>query len=258
MSRSENVLSDMGANVDYHEDRPEGEFAEFDKVVRSRRSVRRFLDEPVPAEVIERAIDHALLAPSSSNHQHAEFFWIKDPEKIDILRKACFSQPAVTTAQELLVCVARSDTWQRNNKFIVEGLEDLNFSPKSALIYYKKLMPFLYSRGPLNAMHLVRRIFFTFRGFSQPTPRSPVGDADLRILAVGSAALAAENFLLSIRAHGFDTCPIGGHDAKRVKAMLGLPKLSDIVMVIAVGRAGPGGLYGPQMRLPRELFVKTV
>ena len=42
---------------------------EFFEVVKARRSVRQYTEEPVPEEVIQKALDAALIAPNSSNLQ---------------------------------------------------------------------------------------------------------------------------------------------------------------------------------------------
>lgn len=49
--------------------------------LRSRRSVRHFLQRPVPEEVIERIIATANYAPSAHNHQPWRFVWLKDMKK---------------------------------------------------------------------------------------------------------------------------------------------------------------------------------
>ena len=87
---------------------------EFEKVVRSRRSTRVFHDEPIPEKVMRRCLDLTVLAPNSSNLQPWEFYWVRDKQKKEKLIRYCLSQPAATTAQELVVCVARLDTWRRN------------------------------------------------------------------------------------------------------------------------------------------------
>lgn len=51
--------------------RPDGE--EFLKFLKSRRSRREFMDEPVPAEVIEKLLEAASHAPSSLNTQSVEY-----------------------------------------------------------------------------------------------------------------------------------------------------------------------------------------
>ena len=80
----------------------------------------------------------------------------------------------------------------------------------------------------------------------------------MRVWAHTSAALASENFMLSIRAQGFDTCPMEGFDSRRVKKLLGLRRGAEVCMVVSVGKRAPGGVYGPRTRLPREWFVFQV
>lgn len=120
---------------------------EFSEVIRLRRSCRRFTKEPVPEEVIKKAIDDALLAPNSSNMQLWRFFWVRSPEKKVRLMEACLSQPAARTAQELLVVVAKWDDWNRNRKLIIEDLKTNPKIPKEAYLYYEKLMPLTLRSG---------------------------------------------------------------------------------------------------------------
>ena len=62
----------------------------FDDIIQFRRSNRKFkADEPVPSEIIEKALEHASLAPNSSNMQLWEFHWVRDEEK-----KRNWSMPA--------------------------------------------------------------------------------------------------------------------------------------------------------------------
>ncbi len=95
-------------------------------------------------------------------------------------------------------------------------------------------------------------------GQFQAVPRGPFSDADMRVWAVKSAALAAENFMLALRAHGFDSCPMEGFDAVRVRKLLKLPTDAEIVMVVGAGERAPDGVYYPQMRFERERFVFEV
>ena len=46
------------------------------------------------------------------------------------------------------------------------------------------------------------------------------------------SALACQNFMLSMRAYGFDTCPMEGFDSSRLKKILKLPKKAQICMTI--------------------------
>ena len=67
----------------------------FDEIIDFRASNRKFDPEvPVPAEVIEKALKHATLAPNSSNMQLWEFHWTKSPEAKAKMVEACLSQMA--------------------------------------------------------------------------------------------------------------------------------------------------------------------
>lgn len=46
---------------------------DFIEFLRMRRSVRRFLSDPIPAEVLSRLLEAAILAPSAHNHQPWRF-----------------------------------------------------------------------------------------------------------------------------------------------------------------------------------------
>jgi nitroreductase len=58
-----------------------------------------------------------------------------------------------------------------------------------------------------------------------------------------SCALACENFMLGMSAHGFDTCPMEGYDSSRVKKILGLHSGDEVVMVISAGKRDQKGVY---------------
>ena len=75
---------------------------------------------------------------------------------------------------------------------------------------------------------------------------------DVPIIAHKSVALAAQTFMLSIKAEGYDSCPMEGHDSHRLKAFLKLPKAAEISMVVGVGKGLPEGVYGERFRVPNE------
>jgi nitroreductase len=243
--------------ADYDESAPDCSWEEFRKIVFSRRSVRQYDDTVVPESVIRDAIDAGLIAPTSSNLQQTEFYWVRSKEKKARLVEACLSQPAAKTAQELVVIVARTDTWKRNAKEVLAQLREAK-SPAAVLAYYGKLVPLAYNNGPMGLLGLFKRIYFAVSGLTKPTPREPKSFADIRVWAHKSAALAAENFMLAVRAKGFDSCPMEGHDSKRVKKILDLGCGAEICMVVSVGKRGKGGIYGPRMRLQRDWFAFEV
>lgn len=50
------------------------------EAIHSRRSVRKYTDDPIPADVLDRILEAALAAPSAFNAQAREIVAITDPE----------------------------------------------------------------------------------------------------------------------------------------------------------------------------------
>ena len=229
--------------------------ANFARVVRNRRSVRVYDGTPVPESVMRQCLELALLAPNSSNLQAFEFYWVRSPEKRAALVKACFSQNAAATAAELVVCVGRIDKIFPHARQMLSLLGD---APAAVRDYYKKIVPLAYASGPLSVLAPFKWLLFNVGGLFRPMPREPLGKPGLKLWAAKSAALACENFMLAATANGFDTCPMEGLDSRRVKKLLGLPRSSVVVMAISVGKRAPEGVYGPQIRFPKEQFLFEV
>ncbi len=232
---------------------------EFFEVLKTRRSVRKYTADPVPPDVIPRCIDAALIAPNSSNMQPWEFYWVRSPQKKAELSTYCFSQPAASTAPELVVAVARRDTWRRNQALMLAALSKNSKVPASAITYYKKIVPFAYVQGWFSSIGLCKSIFLNVAGLFRPVPRNPCSLGELDQVLVKTTALACENFMLAAVAQGYGCCPMEGFDEVRVKKLLGLPKYnSRVVMVMSVGKTDPKGIFGPQMRFERDLFAFEV
>lgn len=246
----------FGQNA-YKEEAPEVDFGEFEKVVTSRRSVRRFLSTPIPDDIVRKCLSLALLAPNSSNLQPWEFHWVKSDNTKKELDTAFLSQPAVTTAPTLIVAVARTATWKPHAKEMSELIRKED--PRhSALSYYEKIVPFVYSVGFLRSIGLIKKMFLTCMGFFKPVPREPTSNSELKTWAVKTTALACENLMLSLRAAGYDSCPMEGFDGVRVKRILQLPTDAVIVMGISAGKRADNGVYGPQLRFDEDRFIHEV
>lgn len=234
----------------------------FEKVVRSRRSVRVYTSEKIPAEVVEKCLDLALLAPNSSNLQPWEFYWVKDAKKREAINHACMGQPAATTAAEIIVAVARTSTWDRNRRQILKSFEEAEAKgtkiPKSAWHYYRRIARIAYSTGPLSLLAPFKLLLNWGLRLKGPIPDFAKTRGDLQLWAVKTTALACENIMLSFRAFGYDTCPMEGLDPVRVKKILKLPCDAVVVMAISAGKRADNGVYGPQQRNPREQFIFKV
>jgi len=233
---------------------------QFQEIIDRRRSNRKF--DPlveVPDDVIKRSLERAILSPNSSNMQLWEFQWIKDPALKESFTALCLDQNAARTSKQLVVFVTRKDLWKQraawNYNKIKEGINgEPNTDQKRGLDYYGKLMPLAYRSDIFGITTLIRRALCFFMGLRKPFMRFG-GDADQRVMVHKSCALAAQTFMLSIAAEGFESCPMEGFDAIRVKRALGLPAGAEINMIIAVGKGTEPGIWGPRFRVPYNEVV---
>ncbi len=230
---------------------------DFFEAVEKRRSVRKFLDEVVPDEVITKAIEAAVIAPNSSNTQTWNFYWVRSPEKKKMLVEFCMSQSAARAAPHLIVVTADPKLWKRAHAPLLQFIESVN-APKPVHDYYRKLLPVVYRWGLFNINAVFKWLVTTFYGFFKPIQRGPYTRRDLQEVAIKSAALASENFVLAISAQGYASCMMEGFDECRVKKLLGLSFSGRVVMVIAVGREGPRGTWGPRFRLNRDEVIHRI
>lgn len=225
--------------------------------IQTRRSVRRFTTDVVPDSVMKEALSAAVLAPNSSNTQTWDFHWVRSADKKQKLVTACLNQSAARTAAELLVVTANPKQWRRSNPHLVKWVREIG-APKPVLQYYETLIPYMYRAGWLNWWGCIRKIGLWFAGWFRPVPRGPNTNRDLQEVATKSAALACQNFVLSITSSGFQTCMMEGFDERRVQRLLGLSAGDRVVMVIAVGKPQESGTWGPQFRIPNELVIHEV
>jgi len=234
------------------------------EAIQYRRAVRNYdPSKPIDTNIVKTCIKQATLAPSSSNMQLWEFHHITAPEIKKKLAAYCFNQSAAKTALELVVVVTRKDLWRQRRQANLDYLDTVygkkpvseqSRREKFAKNYYKKLMPFTYF-DILGILGWLKYIVFWFLGLFRTVYRE-VRSKDIRVVAHKSAGLAAQTFMLSMAAYGYDTCPMEGTDTKRIKKLLKLPYGAEINMVISCGIRLPEGVYGDRFRIPFEEVYK--
>ena len=232
-----------------------------------RRSVRIYdANKPIQTAIVKKCLEQAALAPNSSNMQLWEFYHITSKDIIAKITPFCFNQNAAKTAQQLVIFVTRKDLWKErakaNLKFIDKNFgannpkEKQTSREKTARNYYGKIIPFAYADF-LGILGFLKFIMVTVIGFFKPIYRQ-VRKSDMRIVAHKTCGLAAENFMISMAAEGYDTCPMEGSDTLRVKNLLGLPSGAEINMIVSCGIRDPKGVYGERFRIPFQEIYKEV
>ena len=194
----------------------------FEQLASARRSVRRFSETPVPEAAMRSAFRAAHLAPSSNNLQPWEFHWVR-PTSSDRAAavEACLSQPAAATSAELVFFIGRPDLLEARASAMVAHFEAEGNEGTAS--YYR-------DQVAQNVQKMA------------PEVRNAWVDK--------SVALAAAQFMLAIKAAGFDSCPMEGLSPSKVRTLLGLPQEATVTMAVSVGEGIPEGLYGPRLRFP--------
>ena len=225
-----------------------------------RRSVRVYTQDEIDSEKVRNCLRNASIAPTSSNLQLWEFHHVSSTDLKTALSSACFDQSASKTAQQFVVFVSRKDLWRKrakaNLEFLHKGFSKGDLDEKMArrkkmvTTYYSKVIPMAYIEffGLFGVLkYLACQVIGLFRPIYRQTRLS-----DMRIVAHKSTALAAQNFMISMAAIGYDTCPMEGFDSKRVKQIMNLPKSAEITMIVSCGVRDEKGVYGSQFRVPFE------
>jgi len=226
------------------------------EAIEYRRSIRKFDPEKeLDVNVVKKCLINATLAPNSSNLQLWEFYHITDKNLLSKISESCFGQPAAKTAKQIVVTVVRKDLWKNrandNLNFFKskkDSLSDKEF--KLTQKYYKKVIPFVY-KDFLGILSLSKYLFAFIVGFFRVMYRQ-LKRSDTRIVAHKSAALASQNFMISMAGFSYDTCPMEGFDSIKIKRILNLNSKSEINMIIGCGIRLEEGVYGERFRIPFE------
>ena len=221
-----------------------------------RRSIRKFNPKKdLDVNVVKKCIINATLAPTSSNLQLWEFYHITDKTLLSKISEFCFNQPAAKTAKQIVVTVVRKDLWKNraNDNLDFFKLKKDSLSEKQFKLtqrYYKKVVPFVY-KDFFGILSLSKYLFAYIVGFFRVMYRQ-LNRSDSRVIAHKSAALASQNFMISMAAFSYDTCPMEGFDSLKVKKILNLNSKSEINMIIGCGIRLEEGVYGERFRIPFE------
>lgn len=198
----------------------------FEEVINSRRSIRKFTDEEIPNDVIKEIIASALHAPSACNSQCYYFIAVKNKEMIE--------QLALETEKGVEDFYSDCD-----EEYIARRKKQTSFFRKAPLVIFAYLteMEFYESRAVKC---------YEEKGYDKKTMFSMMGSPD--ILSVGAAI---ENMMLTIHSKGLGCCwmndPIVSAD--RISAFLKVNPDYRLMSVIPVGKPA---------YTPRELPSKTV
>lgn len=232
-----------------------------------RRAVRDYdPNQPIDADKVADCLRLAVLAPSSSNMQLYQMYHITDKGVLMRLGRACLSQRAATTADQMVVFVTRQDLHLAHAKSVL-AFEEQNipsYTPADKVAkrltqakdYYQRLMPALYAKH-IPMVGVARKGLAKAIQLTRPM-QTDLSVQDMRVVVHKSCALAAQTFMLAMAEIGYDTCPMEGFDAQQIKAILSLPSDAEINMVVSCGIRSDKGVWGARFRLPFHEFYRRV
>lgn len=168
------------------------------------------------------------MAPSSFGLQPFYVKVVKDPQAREKLKAAGWNQGQFTSADTLMVFVARTDVGKRISE-LVQLVEKETPERKATLPMYEKMM-----RGFVEK--------FDERYFLSWAQRQAY-------IALGFAMAACAEL-------GIDSCPIEGFDPQEFDKILGLPKGEHASVVLAVGYRDPKFVPGKKVRFRREDILR--
>jgi nitroreductase len=201
---------------------------EFNKVIQSRRSIRKFKSDPVPDGYIKELLEAARLAPSGINLQPWRFVVVKSEAVRANLAQAT---PSTMIAKAPVVIVCCVDT----KTFETAGIRTQELQKAGAFLD----TPFQeYDAGD----------FFK---------NKDINEFWLKANLAFNAAIAIEHINLKATDLGLGSCWIGSFDQEEVREAIALDVRYDIIALMAIGY--PEVVPDPRPRLTLdEILLKEI
>lgn len=199
------------------------------KIMKGRRSIRNY--DPtvkISKEEMTDILEEATTAPSSVNAQPWRFLIIDSPEgKEKLAPLAKFNQTQVNTSSAVIAVFA-----DMNN---ADYLEDI----------YSKAVELGYMPQEVKDRQM-KALMAHFEQLPAQVNRETI---------LIDAGLVSMQLMLTARAHGYDTNPIGGYEKEKIAETFGLDKERYVpVMLLSIGKAADEGYAS--YRLPVETIAQ--
>jgi nitroreductase len=205
------------------------------EAVKIRRSIRKFVPDDVPEDMVTQMLEAARLAPSASNRQPWRFLVVRDREIRKQLSHICLGQRFIEEAPVVIVCFG-------------------DFERYSDAARKKRRQEFVDSGVPSTVSGRFADPQFIAYIDSLPVPRRE----QLVTPVVANTYIAIEHLVLMATALGLSTCWVGAfEDPAEINRLFGLVDTLLPVAVIPVGYAA-GEIPPPRPRLPlEEILLKS-
>ncbi|HWI64702.1 MAG TPA: nitroreductase family protein [Symbiobacteriaceae bacterium] len=189
------------------------------EAIESRRSIRKYSNEPVPPEDLDEILRLTSLAPSAWNLQPWRIHVVTSSKLKQQLQEAAYGQSQVTAAPVVFVLVSdMEDTLAHSEEIIHPGA--------SAVQRQRQLETIKNTFGPMSVEE---------RGY----------------WGLAQANIALGFLLLAAQGLGYATVPMLGFDPAKVKQLLGVPEHVKIAAMVPMGDADERGHSHHRHKLER-------
>ncbi|WKW08862.1 nitroreductase family protein [Bacillus velezensis] len=202
---------------------------DFMDIMKGRRSIRNY--DPavkISKEEMTQILEEATTAPSSVNAQPWRFLVIDSPEgKEKLAPLASFNQTQVSTSSAVIAVFAdmNSDDY----------LEEI----------YSKAVELGYMPQEVKDRQIAA-LTAHFEKLPEQVNRETI---------LIDGGLVSMQLIVTARAHGYDTNPIGGYDKEKIAEVFGMDKERYVpVMLLSIGKAADEGYAS--YRLPIETIAQ--
>lgn len=205
--------------------------AGFTELMKERRSASNFLpDHPIQPNEMNEIFELVKLSPSAFNLQHTRYIVVTDERVKEELQGAAMGQHKVRSASAVVLLLGDKKAYQSAEE-IYRGLKMLK----------------IVNEEEFSGMVENTTSFYEGKG-----------SGFQRDEAIRNASLSSMVFMLAAKEKGWDTCPMIGFDAEKVKEILNIEDRYEVVMMISVGKEKRESRKPRGYRKPVSEFVTYI
>lgn len=185
------------------------------EAIKKRRSIRKYLQKPIPDDLIYQLLESARLAPSGVNVQPWCFIVVTEEQKRQRLQEAAFNQKFIGQAPVVIACCGDRDSLNKSNE--------------------------------------TRQELIKVGAISSTGKRLKVPPNQKLIVALNTA-IAIEHIVLQAVELGLGTCWVRLFEEEKVKEILNIPDTLDVVALLPVGYPDESPNPRPRRKLEEMFF----
>jgi nitroreductase len=195
------------------------------EAVDQRRATPSFDGAPIPDADLKKILEAGLKAPSGYNMQPWRFVVVRTPEQRRRLRAASFNQAKVEEASAVIVACGDQDGWRTDLEEMIRMGREGGMTEGYAEQARVNIPAYLGNHPNLTAW-LNRHVM-----------------------------IALTSMLWMAEVLGYDTAPMEGYEAEKVREVLRLPLSYEVVALLAIGHLkGPDKFNGGRFSMQRTVF----